>query len=306
MKGIDYARELLRLARADHRAMTGMRDHEVFTDAIFGFHAQQAVEKGLKAWLSALEILFPLTHDISRLLPLLEQQSVEKDLLAEPLVELVLGFLQLGAVKRGGPQWRHCHDLLLLLRSVDPDDDKETHRLQDELGRFQVSLNSQMQTLPTNLVEITILVRLILDFAPESALISAVPQYCQGDWYVNVRNACCTLLLDSCRDTGSWTNVFERFLGVNSVPLMTIHKSKGLEFHTVLFVGLDDSAFWKMHKDRDEGLLAFFVAFSRARDRAFITYCHQRGNRQKVREIYDILASAGVPTICQNQVQGDH
>ncbi|MBF0401441.1 MAG: HEPN domain-containing protein [Magnetococcales bacterium] len=77
MKGIDYARELLRLARADHRAMTGMRDQEVFTDAIFGFHAQQAVEKGLKAWLSALEILFPLTHDISRLLPLLEQQGVE-------------------------------------------------------------------------------------------------------------------------------------------------------------------------------------------------------------------------------------
>ncbi|MBF0136282.1 MAG: HEPN domain-containing protein [Magnetococcus sp. DMHC-1] len=77
MKGIDYALELLRLARADHRAMTGMLDPDVFTDAIFGFHAQQAVEKGLKAWLSALEILFPLTHDISRLLPLLEQQGAE-------------------------------------------------------------------------------------------------------------------------------------------------------------------------------------------------------------------------------------
>ncbi|MBF0423119.1 MAG: ATP-dependent helicase [Magnetococcales bacterium] len=229
-----------------------------------------------------------------------------QDLLAEPLVELVLGFLQLGAVKRGGPQWRHCHDLLLLLRSVDPDDDKENRRLQDELGRFQMSLYNQMKTLPANLEEAKILIHFVLNFAPEKALISAVPQYCQGDWYVNVRNACCTLLLESCRNAGSWANVFERFLGVNDVPLMTIHKSKGLEFHTVLFVGLDDSAFWNMHNDRDEGLLAFFVAFSRARDRAFFTYCHQRGNRQKVKEIYAILASAGVPTICQNQVQGDH
>ncbi len=77
MNGIDHAQDLLRLARADCKAMTGMGDADIFTDAIFGFHAQQAVEKGLKAWLSAMEVLFPLTHDISRLLPLLEKQGVD-------------------------------------------------------------------------------------------------------------------------------------------------------------------------------------------------------------------------------------
>ncbi|MEO5327061.1 MAG: HEPN domain-containing protein [Magnetococcus sp. THC-1_WYH] len=76
MNGIDHAQDLLRLARADLRAMTGMRDPDVFTEAIFGFHSQQAVEKGIKAWLAALEVLFPLTHDISRLLLLLEKQGV--------------------------------------------------------------------------------------------------------------------------------------------------------------------------------------------------------------------------------------
>ena len=76
MNGIDHAQELLRLGRADLRAMTGMHDPEVFTDAIFGFHAQQALEKGLKAWLAAMDVLFPLTHDISRLLPLLEKRGV--------------------------------------------------------------------------------------------------------------------------------------------------------------------------------------------------------------------------------------
>ena len=30
--------------------------------------------------------------------------------------------------------------------------------------------------------------------------------------------------------------------GVDQVPLMTVHKSKGLEFHTMIFVGLDDEA----------------------------------------------------------------
>lgn len=77
MNGIDHAQDLLKLARADLKAMTGMNDPEVFTDAIYGFHSQQAVEKGIKAWLASLEVLFPLTHDISRLLPLLEKQGVD-------------------------------------------------------------------------------------------------------------------------------------------------------------------------------------------------------------------------------------
>jgi len=31
---------------------------------IFGFHAQQAIEKCLKAWIAGLDREFPLTHDI--------------------------------------------------------------------------------------------------------------------------------------------------------------------------------------------------------------------------------------------------
>ncbi|MBF0419686.1 MAG: HEPN domain-containing protein [Magnetococcales bacterium] len=76
MNGIDHAQDLLRLARSDLKAMTGMCDPDVFSEAIFGFHSQQAVEKGIKAWLAALEVLFPLTHDLSRLLLLLEKQGV--------------------------------------------------------------------------------------------------------------------------------------------------------------------------------------------------------------------------------------
>jgi ATP-dependent exoDNAse (exonuclease V) beta subunit len=33
---------------------------------------------------------------------------------------------------------------------------------------------------------------------------------------------------------------------------MTIHKSKGLEYHTVIFVGLDDGAWWSFKKDEYE------------------------------------------------------
>lgn len=43
---------------------------------IVGFHAQQATEKLLKAWLAILGIEYPLTHSIARLLRLIGNQDL--------------------------------------------------------------------------------------------------------------------------------------------------------------------------------------------------------------------------------------
>ena len=64
----DEARLMLNAAYRDWRALTGMADPLVFADEIFGFHAQQAVEKLLKAWLTWLGVEYPRTHDLSMLL----------------------------------------------------------------------------------------------------------------------------------------------------------------------------------------------------------------------------------------------
>ncbi|HEY7805319.1 MAG TPA: HEPN domain-containing protein [Orrella sp.] len=65
------------MARKDFDALRGMVGNDLFADEIFGFHAQQAIEKSLKAWLSLLDIEFPFTHDISRLLALLEDVGAD-------------------------------------------------------------------------------------------------------------------------------------------------------------------------------------------------------------------------------------
>jgi HEPN domain-containing protein len=49
MNGVEHAREMLTLAQRDFKALQVMLDVETFADEIFGFHAQQAVEKALKA-----------------------------------------------------------------------------------------------------------------------------------------------------------------------------------------------------------------------------------------------------------------
>lgn len=75
MRDREHARIMLEAARKDLRALEGMRDAEIFADEIFGFHAQQAVEKGLKAWFSLLGVNYPRIHDIEELLTMLESQG---------------------------------------------------------------------------------------------------------------------------------------------------------------------------------------------------------------------------------------
>ena len=75
MSAVKHAQSLLLMARKDFDAMRGMADNPLFADEIFGFHAQQAIEKSLKAWLAAQSRDFPLTHDLSRLLGLLEESG---------------------------------------------------------------------------------------------------------------------------------------------------------------------------------------------------------------------------------------
>jgi HEPN domain-containing protein len=70
------ALSLLRLASADFKALRGMSDAETFEDAVFGFHAQQAVEKSLKAWLCIHDLACPRTHDLGQLLVLLNEGRV--------------------------------------------------------------------------------------------------------------------------------------------------------------------------------------------------------------------------------------
>lgn len=71
------ARRIFAMARKDWQALQGMVDATVFADEIVGFHAQQAIEKALKAWISALGAEHPHTHDLGRLLLALESLGVD-------------------------------------------------------------------------------------------------------------------------------------------------------------------------------------------------------------------------------------
>ena len=77
MPDIKQAAAMLRIAQRDLAALQGMADTAVFADEIFGFHAQQAIVKCLKAWMCALGLNYPFSHHINRLLVLLRDAGAD-------------------------------------------------------------------------------------------------------------------------------------------------------------------------------------------------------------------------------------
>jgi HEPN domain-containing protein len=72
----DLARELLGLADDDLVAARALLDVPGVTDAIVGFHAQQAAEKALKAALASADLEFPYTHNITTLMQLCDDAEL--------------------------------------------------------------------------------------------------------------------------------------------------------------------------------------------------------------------------------------
>ncbi|HDR1671627.1 TPA: ATP-dependent helicase, partial [Pasteurella multocida] len=58
-----------------------------------------------------------------------------------------------------------------------------------------------------------------------------------------------------------------------AVRILTIHKSKGLEFHSVIMLAVEKETFWG---NPDEERCAFFVGVSRAKQRLLLTYSCRR------------------------------
>jgi HEPN domain-containing protein len=81
-------RLLLASARQDEKAVAALSLVQDIGDAIVGFHAQQAVEKALKAVLSSAGVAFRRTHDIAELLDLLADSGLSAPPEAETLDEL--------------------------------------------------------------------------------------------------------------------------------------------------------------------------------------------------------------------------
>jgi superfamily I DNA/RNA helicase len=228
-----------------------------------------------------------------------------QDLLGEDLTGLLLPLLRLGAALKSPPDWDRSQRNLNFMYGIDPSDHATHDRHQRRLQGFVRTLRRQMleqEPVPDTAREFATIAR---DFWGEDLIRQVFSAYRRKQDFDRAWNGFVTLLAECSGASPDWCGVLDEFEGLGQVPLMTIHKSKGLEFHTMIFYGLDNQTWWSLRPNNREDLNVFFVAFTRAEQRAFFTLCRERGGA--INWLEQVLAPAGVrhidgTTLIENRV----
>lgn len=224
-------------------------------------------------------------------------ESLLQDLLSEPVTTAVLDFLKLAVRPQAPESWTRLSTLLLAIDGGDSEG--SCRRVSERLGASIASLSKLLKKGPPNAETVEAAIKHVMDAVTRTGLVSYYPQYEQGD-FLDTQLAQLAEHLPNYLDKGDWSDAIERFEGNDAIPIMTVHKSKGLEYHTVVFVGLEDWAFRSFEGwQDDEAACAFFVAFSRAKKRVLFTFSKERDSRTQgsttVKPFYELLKKAGVP-----------
>jgi superfamily I DNA/RNA helicase len=220
-----------------------------------------------------------------------------QDLLAEDLSCSIVTLLRLLATHRAGRHWTACLDMMCILSGFTVDDDAGRARMVRELTTFADGFKKRYPSPTTDKNTARKLLNELVEFISKKSILAAWPAYRRADWFDKVLTAATHHLDASSQGAPDWQHALDAYEGIHAVPLMTIHKSKGLEYHTVIFVGLDDGAWWSFTNDSIEATAGFFVAFTRAKQRVVFSYCAPRGARTKIAPLYELLTKAGVKTV---------
>jgi len=227
-----------------------------------------------------------------------------QDLLKEPIVELILNILSC-AINRKQPQkWEQVVAAIMDLWNVDTTQGNTSYeKVQDHLYQLTEQVGADMKS------EVSIelfqkLIQKIRGLLDDAHLKAYFPEYQQGNYLEEQLDKFIKLFSCELIKTGEWTLAIESFSGLHSIPIMTIHKSKGLEFSAVYFLGLEDSAFWSFATQPEEDRCAFFVALSRAKKAVAFTFCNQRTNfkypqqsHKAINEFFELLQKPGIAEV---------
>ncbi len=235
-------------------------------------------------------------------------ESELQDLLTEPLVQLLIALIRLSLMKAPS-EWSLATNVLAAVRRVDSEGpgmnavEAEVVSLCANLGKELARASDQPAT--------EMALRNTIASIGDGSLKGLYHQYKRGSFFVSVISQLSAALWRCFESRKSWADAVDDLIGTDVIPIMTIHKSKGLEYHTVIFVGLEDSAFWNFKKQSEEDTCAFFVAFSRAKARVLFTFSKQRTTRPHVPNeaqtrnsilpLYALLSAAGVRSYSVDQ-----
>lgn len=216
-----------------------------------------------------------------------------QDLLKHDVTRLLLGTLSLAAHPAGlGKVWFETHALLCRITAVEHDA-LASRRVADALGAFVSELTRWLNSTQPTSVSPKEVVKRAAAVVELEQLEAHVRSQHVGDTLELVLEALAARFEAARTADKTWAQVFADIPADDAVTLMSIHRSKGLEYHTVVMLGLDDQQWWSYAKDAAEATSTFFVGLSRAAHRVVFTATNEWGRQSRIREFYELLDEAG-------------
>ena len=223
-----------------------------------------------------------------------------QELLKDPTCNLLLDLISCSQGKRDPLIWENISNFYGNINGID----EFTYELilaksYKEIDTIVSDITYLISNFIPNEESMLKLIDCIIEKIDEKRIISNFSTYNgKSDLDIIVKNFSKLLYKEYSQTQGEWLDIVSSFKGENSIPIMTIHKSKGLEYEAVYFLGLEDSAFWSFNDQPEEDKSAFFVALSRAKSYLIFTYCKLRNNRlqnnRNINEIYSLLIQSSL------------
>lgn len=222
-----------------------------------------------------------------------------QDMLKNPVISLILDIILISGGQKDADAWENITKFFI---SEDSRDDisgdgysyedyySEIEALIENIKRLiesDIICNTDMDNLLLkifNIINIKIVDLSFMAYMNETELFSLLKKFAL------------LFYIEYIKSNKSWLDAVNNFKGENTIPIMTIHKSKGLEFEHVYFIGLEDAAFKYIDDPENQDINAVFVAISRAKKRFTFTHSRDRNNirqnNEKIKEIYDIISTS--------------
>lgn len=200
-------------------------------------------------------------------------EDLTQNLASEPVARLIVDFLLVAAADRQPEPFQRLLDRVVFGQGLDQENE---YRARSRLDRLVATVKRSVSKGAIDLADrdaLRAVVKKLLEVVGYDVVVALSPDYAQGSFLQEQIDATTDRLHKTLSESVDPATALGSFSGDRSVKIMSIHKSKGLEFDTVVILGVERETFWA---EEETERSTFFVGISRAKRRLYLTVCGQR------------------------------
>ncbi|WP_295862957.1 ATP-dependent helicase [uncultured Neisseria sp.] len=204
-------------------------------------------------------------------IPYRNEQQLQ-DISTEPITRLIIDYLLYFYGDREPQSWLRLQEQILPFIDDEELEFSKHHYLQDFIIN-QKKIIKKSESASGKFACWRQVISSFLEQLSIETITALSPDYESESRLREIVNSTITKIQELLEKESDLIKVLKSFLDDQAIRIMTIHKSKGLEFHSVIMLAVEEETFWG---DKDAERCAFFVGVSRAKQRLLITNSKER------------------------------